>query len=134
MWKCPKCNRMFKTTNQSHSCLETTIDDIFLDRPIELVLAFDRIMTTALEWENCTVGAAKKAVVFTSKKAWLIVRPMSKELDLKFYYDEPIDSPLFKKIPFLMGKYNHHLRIRHEDEVTPEIIGLLRQGYLFSLK
>ncbi len=134
MWKCPKCNRMFKTTNQSHSCLETTIDDIFLDRPIELVLAFDRIMTTVLEWENCTVGAAKKAVVFTSKKAWLIVRPMSKELDLKFYYDEPIDSPLFKKIPFLMGKYNHHLRIRHEDEVTPEIIGLLRQGYLFSLK
>ena len=40
---------------------------------------------------------------FTNNKAWLIVKPMSKELDVKFYYSENIHSPHIKKTT-LWGK------------------------------
>ena len=51
MWTCPKCDRKFKTTNQSHMCTTKDIGELFLDGSDELVLAFDRIMTEVMQWE-----------------------------------------------------------------------------------
>ncbi|MEM8526751.1 MAG: DUF5655 domain-containing protein [Bacteroidota bacterium] len=134
MWTCPKCERQFKTANQSHTCSEKTLDNLFAKSSDELILAFDRILTEIINWTPCSVGAAKKAVIFTSKKAWLIVRPMTKELDLKFYYDEPLEGEIFKKIAPWGKKYAHHIRVKHEVEITDEIFGLLRKGHEFSLE
>lgn len=134
MWICPKCERQFKTANQSHTCSETTLDDLFAKSSDELILAFDRILSEVISWEPCSVGAAKKAVVFTSQKAWLILRPMTKVLDLKFYYNEPLEGDIFHKIAPWGNKYAHHLRIQSEVEITDEILDLLRKGHKYSLE
>lgn len=134
MWTCPRCERVFKVTNQSHYCQASTLDDIFANSSDELLLAFDRLLTEVLQWEPCSVGAAKKAVVFSSKKAWLIVRPMKKELDLKFYHDEPLESETFHKVKFNYGKYEHYFRIKNEESLTEEVFQLLREGHQYSLK
>lgn len=133
MWTCPRCDRRFKTTNQSHYCSVTTLDELFDDRSDEQVLAFDRIMTEVLQWEPCTMGVAKKAVVFTSHTAWLVIRPMSKALDVKFYHGEPLEHDAIKKITEYRNKYAHQLRIYHEEELTDDIFNLLRQGHLYSI-
>ncbi len=134
MWTCPNCERIFKSTNQSHSCNEKTLDELFEGKPDDVLLAFDRIMTEVVNWEPCSLGAAKKAVVFTSKKAWLIARPMTKVLDVKFYNDEPLDSRIIHKIDIWGKKYAHHIRLKNEDEVTEEVFKLLKIGHKFSLK
>lgn len=134
MWTCPKCEREFKTTNQSHSCGETTLDALFANKPDDLLLAFDTLMMEVINWEPCSLGAAKKAVVFTSKKAWLIVRPMSKVLDVKFYNDQPLESRHIHKIDMWGKKYAHHIRLKNEEELNEEIFKLLRMGHAFSLK
>jgi hypothetical protein len=87
-----------------------------------------------IRWEPTTVGAAKNALVFTSHKAWLIVRPMTKVLDIKFYYDEPIDSALLFKVQEFGGKYAHQIRINNETELTKDVFELLRLGFNQSLK
>ena len=134
MWTCPNCERLFKTTNQSHYCVNKTIDDLFLNRPDHLVLAFDKIMTRVLQWEPNSLGPSKHAVVFTNRKAWLILKPMSKELDLKFYYSEPLESPALKKVAATGNKFAHHIRIKDEDEVTDEVLRLLKEGFAFGMK
>lgn len=134
MWTCPKCERVFKTINQSHSCVAQDLGLLFLDKPDNLVLAFDGIMSAVLQWEPNAMGASKNAIVFTNKKAWLILRPMAKELDLKFYYDEVIPHPLVKKTAEYKGKFAHHLRIKEEIEITPELLALLRKGFEFALR
>jgi len=134
MWTCPKCERVFKTANQSHSCVPQDLGILFLDKPDHLVLAFDGIMSAVLQWEPNAMGASKNAIVFTNKKAWLIVRPMSKELDLKIYYDEIIPSPLVKKTTEYRGKHAHHIRIKEEIEITPQLLALLRKGFEFALR
>ena len=133
MWTCPKCNRLFKTKNQSHTCVNKDIGELFMDRPDELVLAYDTLYQSVMPWQPNSVGATTKAIVFTSKKAWLIVKPMKQELDLKFYFHEPIQSDLIKRRGTMGKKHAHHLRIRHEDQIYGEVLELLKMGYQFSL-
>jgi hypothetical protein len=134
MWVCHKCNRNFKSTNQSHSYVSLTIDDLLVGKPVDLVLTFDQILIGVIEWEPCTVGTSKNAIIFTNKKAWLIVKPLAKELDLKFYYHERIQHPLIKKVNNFYGKFAHHIRVTNPDQITNELIILLRKGYKFALK
>jgi len=134
MWKCSTCQRLFKTQNQSHSCVQQDLGIFFENKPDHLVIAFDSLMTSVLSWEPNSVGASKNAIIFTNKKAWLIVRPMKKELDVKFYFDESLDGDVFKKITFWGGKYAHHIRIKDEVEITSEVLDFLKIGFDFALK
>lgn len=135
MWQCPKCERLFKTTNQSHSCGQKTIDDLFVNRPENLILAFDKLLVTVMDWLPNDAGAAVNTIVFTNKKAWLIVKPMTKELDVKFYYDEVLQSPYLKKVSdFGRNKFAHHIRIREAYEINEEVVKLLKLGYDFAMK
>ncbi len=134
MWTCPNCERLFKSNNQSHICVNTTIDDLFEGRPDHLVLAFDRLLSLVIDWEPMSIGASKHTIVFTNQKAWLIVKPMSKELDVKFYYQEPIEKGLFKKVTHFSGKYAHHIRIREEEDITEEFLEVLRMGYDYAMQ
>ncbi len=134
MWTCPKCERNFKTTNQSHTCSNVDMGELFLGKPDNLVLAFDALLMEVSKWTPCSAGTAKNSIVFASKKAWLIVKPMTKELDLKFYNDEPLDSYRLKKVSASFGKYAHHIRVKSEVELDQELYAILRIGFNHSLK
>jgi len=115
-------------------CTQKDIGEFFVGKPDHLVLAFDRLLSEVLRWEPQSVGASVKSIVFTNHKAWLIVRIMTKEIDMKFYHSEKQDSHLLKKVGKpLSNKYAHHLRISHEEEVTSELLQLLKTGYDFAL-
>lgn len=134
MWECPKCNRLFKNDNQSHYCVVKDIGELFLKKPDRLVLAFDTLTTELEKWQPQSYGASVNTIVFTSKRAWLIVRPMKKELDIKFYSNEIIDSELITKVAPMGKKIAHHIRISHEDELTPLHFDLLKGVFDNSLK
>lgn len=134
MWTCPNCERNFKTTNQSHSCTDIDIGEFFIGKPDELVLAFDFILQSVAQWEPNSVGSATRSIVFTSKKAWLIIKPMKTELDVKFYYDSPIESGVLKKVTDFYGKFAHHIRIKSPEQIDGEVLRLLRMGYEYSLR
>lgn len=134
MWNCPNCKRNFKVNNQSHMCVNKTVDDLFVDKPDNLVIAFDAIYQIVMDWEPCTAGASVNTVIFTNAKAWLIIRPMSKELDVKFYYGEPLDAAIFKKVTLFGKKYAHHIRISNELQISREIVSALRKGWEYGLE
>lgn len=110
-------------------CTTKSIDDLFEGKPEGLMLAFDQVLIGVIDWEPCSLGPSTNTVIFTKEKAWLIVRPMTKELDLKFYYPEVISHPLIKKTSEYRGKHAHHIRIKDETQVNEELIGLLRKGW-----
>lgn len=134
MWTCPNCDRNFKTANQSHSCTDIDIGELFLGKPDDLVIAFDEILQLTANWEPNSVGTATRSTVFTSKKAWLVIKPMKSELDVKFYNDQPLESDVLKKVTEYNGKYAHHIRIKMPHQVTDEVMRLLREGFKYSLK
>ncbi|MBP2831092.1 hypothetical protein J8281_02730 [Aquimarina sp. U1-2] len=106
---------------------------LFLKKPDDLVLAFDKLLILTSQWEPNEVGVSKHSIVFTSKKAWLIVKPMQRVLDIKFYFDEELTSErIFKRAPW-GKKYAHHIRVTTAEEIDDEIVSLLRKGFEFSL-
>ncbi|MDP5230082.1 MAG: DUF5655 domain-containing protein [Cellulophaga sp.] len=133
MWRCPKCERNFKTTNQSHSCTNIDMGELFMGKPDDLVLALDKLLIVTSQWEPNEVGVAKKSIVFTSKKAWLIVKPMTKVLDIKFYFGEQLETEELHKVTLWGKKYAHHLRVAKPEEITNNVVELLRNGFEFSL-
>ncbi|MEO1050531.1 MAG: DUF5655 domain-containing protein [Bacteroidota bacterium] len=115
-------------------CTTKDIGELFIDKSDELVLAFDRIMTEVMVWQPNDLGASKHSVVFTNRKAWLIIKPMKNTLDVKFYHDEQIDSGLIKRYTKYPNKHAHHVRVGSEFEVTSELLELLKMGYDYAMK
>lgn len=115
-------------------CTTKDIGELFLGKPDEMVLAFDTIATRVLSWDPSHMGASIHTIVFTNKKAWLIIKPMKKELDIKFYHAEKLDSDLIMKSTLYRNKYAHHIRVSAEYEISNEFFELLRVGYDFAMQ
>ncbi|MEX1190193.1 MAG: DUF5655 domain-containing protein [Bacteroidia bacterium] len=115
-------------------CVVKDIGELFLEKPDHLVLAFDTLVSAVGEWQPQSYGASVNTIVFTNKRAWLIVRPMKQELDLKFYSKEILESDLIKKTQNYRDIIAYHIRIKEEDEVTSQLIGLLRKGFDYALQ
>ena len=135
MWTCPKCQREFLKDKQRHYCSAHTIDDIFAGRAENVVLAFDALLLAVGLWEPQTIGAGKSAVIFNNTKAWLVVRPMKSVLDVCFFYGEILQSPVLHSArkDSMGNKFAHHVRLSGPDDVTPEVVDLLKVGFEYML-
>ena len=115
-------------------CTQKDIGELFLEKPDELVLAYDDIIQHIQHWKPFSQGASVHSIIVTSKKAWLIIKPMKKELDVKFYTDQPIASDRIKKITEYRNKFAHHIRISDPMQVDQEVFALLRDGFNYSIQ
>ena len=137
MWTCPKCQRPFRRPDQWHICSEKTIDEIFEGKPDNVVLAFDDVLVATADWEPNLITPARRAIMFTNKKAWMVVRPMTKVLELSFFTKEIMHSPLLhRSAPDNMGgkKYRHSIRLGGPGELTQEMVDLIRRGYDWGMR
>jgi hypothetical protein len=129
MWTCPKCERDLKNPNQWHNCVKVSIDSLFEGKSEELVLVFDKLLSEIIDWENIAVSATQNCIVFVHNQTFLIIRPMKKQLDLKFYTQTKQDEfPIIKSI-FYSGKYENHIRISLLSELSPLVYTYIKQSY-----
>ena len=96
-WTCPKCERRLKNANQWHSCVKQDIDSLFENKGGELIYVFDKLLLAVAEWPGVDISATKNCIVFVTSQTFLVVRPMKKLLNIKFYSDTLIESPLIFK-------------------------------------
>lgn len=130
MWTCPTCERELKNPNQWHNCVKVSIDSLFEGKSDELVLVFDKLLSEIIEWENVAVSATKNCIVFVHNQTFLIIRPMKKQLDLKFYTaTEQDEFPILKSI-FYSGKYENHVRVSELAELNTTIFKQIKESYL----
>ena len=129
MWTCPKCERDLKNPNQWHNCVKVSIDSLFEGKSDELVLVFDKLLSEIIDWENIAVSATQNCIVFVHNQTFLIIRPMKKQLDLKFYTQSKQDEFPIVKSNFYSGKYENHIRVSNLSELNPTIYTFIRQSY-----
>ncbi|MEO0470677.1 MAG: DUF5655 domain-containing protein [Bacteroidota bacterium] len=115
-------------------CVLREVGELFLDKPDEMVLAYDDVLQIISKWQPNTWGASVSSIVFTSKKAWLIIKPMKKWLDIKFYHDEEIRSDFIAKVSRFGKKHAYHIRVSRPEELNEEIFELLKMGFAYSLR
>jgi hypothetical protein len=129
-WICPKCERELFKENQTHYCARVSVDSLFKGRAEELVLVFDKILAEVAGWPDVLVSTSPHCIVFVHRKTFLVIRPMQKVLDVKFYSlaaqtGQPgINSVLYS------GKYANNVRLKTVDELTPGLFKMIHQSYL----
>lgn len=129
MYTCPKCERELRNPKQWHNCIKVNIGDLFTGKAEELEFIFDKILAEIIEWDNVAVSATKNCIVFVHHQTFLIVRPMKKQLDLKFYTDlEQNVFPILKSTAY-SGKFENHIRVASLEELTPLVYTLIKQSY-----
>ncbi len=128
-WKCPQCNRTLKNANQWHCCINQEIDNLFIGKPNELMFAFDKILLNVFDLKNVEISATKNCVVFFKTQTFLVVKPMKKELDVKFYLAEPQNIfPIFK-VALYCKQYEHHIRLSTVEDVNPQLFSFIKQSH-----
>ena len=129
MYTCPKCERELRNPNQWHNCVKVSIDSLFEGKAAELILLFDKLLSEIIDWENVAVSATQNCIVFVHNQTFLIIRPMKKALDLKFYTETPQEEePILKSI-FYSGRFENHIRISTLEDLTPSVFNFIKQSY-----
>ncbi|MHA7129446.1 DUF5655 domain-containing protein [Algoriphagus namhaensis] len=129
MWTCPICERDLKRENQWHMCIKADLNSLFGGKPKELEFVFDKILAEVVEWDDVIVSNTKKAIMFVHHQTFLVIRPMSKFLDLQFYSKEVQSCPPFFKSRQVSKKFENHLRISTLEELSPKLISWIRNSY-----
>ncbi len=129
MWTCPKCERELKNPNQWHNCVKVSINSLFEGKAAELPFVFDKLLAEITEWEQVAVSATQHCIVFVHNQTFLVIRPMQKQLDLKFFSAAALEeAPVIKSI-YYSGRYSNHIRIAALDELTKTVYTLIKNSY-----
>lgn len=128
-WKCPKCERTLKNANQWHCCINQDIDNLFLNKPEELLLVFDKILSYAAAFSLVEISATKNCIVFFSTQTFLVIKPMKKELNIKIYLEEASEDEIFFKVALYGKQHEHNLRIATVEQVNNEVLGFIKKSY-----
>lgn len=129
---CPKCKRQLKNANAWHYCKENSIDNLFAGKKQALLYVFDAVLADVVDWENVAVSATKNCIVFVRNKTFLVVKPMTNALNIKFYLNERREEyPIFKSEAW-NNKFETHIRLHTLEDITPTVINLIRKSYEMS--
>ena len=128
-WTCPKCEREFAKAEQRHWCARVSLDSLFAGRKPELVLVFDKILAEVADWEGVLIGTTPNCIVFTRRLTFLVIRPMKKELDIKFYSKVAHPEKPIVQSKAWGNKFENHVRIALLDDLRPALFQYIRESY-----
>ena len=125
MWKCPKCNKEFKNTNQNHSCTDkpASVDGYIAAQPEEVQPILQKVREVIrdaapnakekISWQMPTYWQDENLIHFSTHKNHISIHPgaiekipfqdrltgyeMSKG-SIQFPHDKPIDYDLVADI------------------------------------
>ncbi|MFY7732728.1 MAG: DUF5655 domain-containing protein [Bacteroidia bacterium] len=129
---CPQCKRVLRSLNSYHYCKEVAIDDLFLNKSDEIVLIFDKLLAYLSSFENIEISATKNCIVFVRNKTFLVAKPMTKCLEIKFYANEPIDDNELYKCHLWSSKYEAILRLQTVNEFKEKHFQYFNNSYQIS--
>lgn len=129
---CPNCKRSIPNLKSYHYCKEVAIDELFLKKSDEVVLVFDRLLEHLSAYENVEISATKNCIVFVRNKTFVVAKPMTKCLEIKFYSNVPINDEELYKCHLWSSKYESIIRIENESQLRPKHFQYFKNSYLIS--
>jgi hypothetical protein len=129
-WICPKCERELKSESQTHYCVRVSIDSLFEGKSDELVLVFDKLLSTIADWEDIAISTTPNCVVFVHRQTFFVIKPMKAVLDVKFYSAMQPEGLMVHKSIIYSGRYANSVRVSKPEELTPLLFKYIRASYL----
>ncbi len=118
-----------RNVNSWHYCQKVSLEALFEDKSKTVSDLFDGLLMDIIDWENVSFSATKNCIVFVHKKTFLVVKPMQKALNVKFYLSHFSETPPIFKCVEWSGKFETQIRLTDLEDLTPSLFSLLRASY-----
>lgn len=128
-WTCPKCERELVNEKQRHYCAKISLDSLFSGRPPELVLIFDKILAEVADWNGVLVSTSPNCIVFVHRQTFFVIRPMQKQLDLKFYSATRLEGPMILKSAAHAGRFVNNVRIALLTDLNMQLFSWIKDSW-----
>lgn len=130
MWTCPRCKRIFKAKNQSHSCVIVNPEDLFLNKSAEIKEMYEILIQYCNKFGNIKIDATLTCQHLVDAHRFLTIKPRKNGLILEFVLNRSIDIfPVIKVVEYGKLKFAHRLVLNCVDDITAEILDWIDEAH-----
>lgn len=136
MWKCPKCERDFQKTNQSHSCREAYPIEKHFNGKLKAKELYDFLVSKITsEVGPFTVDSRECCIHFVKGRTFTACWPIKDKIRIDFSLDrEVVIKNLYKMEKLSLNRYLYYLEIDDESKINSELLGWLKDSYNLAQK
>ena len=131
MWTCSKCERSFRNTNQSHSCVPVSKKDLFEDRPAFLKKLYDKIIVEVKLLGACREETVSTDVIyFKTKSTFLAIKVKKTYLEVEFFLDHHEDHPSIASwLQTSKHRFVHVVKLDCKTDITRQLMEWIKDSY-----
>ena len=123
MWTCSVCNRSFRNRNQSHSCMNLTIDHLLENKTSEIIDICMIFIEKAEGDKDIRVSLVKNAILFAVKSIFFVLKPKSTHVDVALLLNvQKQEFPVYKIIKVYGSQFAHFIKTETRQEVDEQLI------------
>ena len=130
LWTCPECGRGFANANQSHACGRHDLEHHFRGKAPAIRPLYERFVAELEAIGPVTVLPEKTRIAFQVRMSFAQLTPKQGWIDGHLVLAERHESPVFRKVWTVSPRNHvHEFRLTSEADLTPELLGFLREAY-----
>ena len=130
-WTCPRCDREFGKTKQSHTCIPGgSVDDTFRGKPPEQRAIYDAIAAHLKTLGRVHVDAVTVGVFLKTDRKLAELRPKSKWLSCNLYMLYEIDDArVARSLRLSSERFMNEIKLRTVDDVDEQVREWLTEAF-----
>ena len=128
-WKCPKCGKTFRNTNQAHSCYVVSIDDHLKNKSVEVQAIVERLLNAVTKFGDITLNPVKSLIQVKAGATFLSIRPKKETVEIEFQLDEEIIKyPVYKYFRISKNRILHFAALEKKTDINKTLLSLLKKS------
>ncbi len=133
MWICNKCKRVFKRTNQQHSCKTVSIEQHFRNKELAQDLFYYLFKQINNEIGQCKTISLACCIHLFGNYDFLAILPHKDRLEIRFAYKGNIKSSrVTQSVNLSKNLIKICIDIKNKEDINSELIDWLRISYFLN--
>jgi hypothetical protein len=130
-FKCEQCLGYFKVSKKKlHACVKPSEALLVQHLNDDAREAWFELRELAGRFGDQRIYCSAKAIMFSSRVCYLIVRPKSKHLELCVFLNRKVsDASVHKVVPASKSKHGHIVKVNHRDQVEEPLTSWLLEAW-----
>src|SRR5579871_4256105 len=130
-WRCPRCRRSFRRSNQRHACGTGHASDLLKDRPAMLVQLYGKLEATVRGFGDVEVVTRDRYALFRTTRIFADLTMMRDALRVVIHLARKVDEPSFIKLGRDGKRISHVALVRTPAELR-RILPFLREAFALA--
>ncbi len=129
-WICPNCNRSFKHHNQWHSCLQSSLGNHIVNKPVPIQQCILKLIEVVEEWPHVRLTFVKTSIICKCPSTFLSIMPTKLYVKIEFFLPYQVSVfPIFKSQKISQNRFYHSLKFDQLDEIDEQLIYWIQESY-----